>query len=223
MFKPNLPLVATLSVAVAMSAVELGPAVPFNDVRFELGVSPPVDQASAGGLNTTSSYAMAPHVGIQWVFGSAGEHIGYALALGLNYDDGAGVLAEQTGSQPGFGGDGDVHLRSVTVMLAPRLVLRPSREDPFDWGLGSAQLEIGPFMAIGASRAWIGNSTISEVSEIRRWGGRADLVLTAESGWQCGVYFGWEGFTSNPNWTSGVPSSVEGGGWIGGLSVGFRF
>ncbi|MEK7414928.1 MAG: hypothetical protein AAB263_16560 [Planctomycetota bacterium] len=214
-----LPLIATTTA----SAVELGPPQAFQDLRYEVGFATAVRTASAGSLYSTEKSAMGMHVGVQWVRGRCGENFGNAWAIGLAYDDHAGTIASQTGVQPGIGGSGSVHAQTYTLSISPRFLMRPSRSDPFEWGPGNFQIEIGPFVGIGLGQARIGTATTSELGMAKSWGGRLDLVWASESGWIGGAYGGWEGFSVESGWADSGSGRIFGSGPFGGLTLGRRF
>lgn len=213
--------------AAALPALDVRPqpgldldGTPFSDLRVVVGIPATVEEADAGAATYTLDAALAPRLGVQWVRGTGGPSFGFALGLEAAYDDHRGHVARQRGFEPGFGA-GDTQVRAATLGLLPKLILRPDFADPFDWGPGSVQVEIGPVVAAGVGWARVGGSPPADPAAVVRWGARLDLVFTTASRWQIGASVGWEAFAAEATWED-VDGSLSGSGLTAGLVIGRR-
>ena len=216
-------LLAVSTVAIAVEVhpepgMHLDPAS-FTDLRLMVGVPARVAKATAAGVEYEMDSRWAPRFGLQWVHGTAGNTWGAALAVELAYDQHRGEVSKATGVQTVYG-TGETHLSTVTLGVMPKLVLRPDYDDPFDWGPGSVQIELGPVFSYGYGKAQIGGSEASDRTEVFSWGGRMDIVWTTDHRWQVGLSLGWETFEASP-YLSGN-ASISGSGVMGGLLLGRR-
>jgi hypothetical protein len=217
-----------LSLSAAVLAVEVHPEpgmnldpTSFTDVRLVLGVAAPITEAEAVGVRYEADPAIAPHVGLQWVHGVAGDSYGAALGLELAYDDHRGHVSRATGVQTVYG-TGATTLRAVTIGALPKLVLRPGYNDPFDWAPGTVQVELAPVLAAGVGYAHIGGSERSGATAVLRWGARLDTVWTLENRWQVGLSLAWEAVEAEPSLDGDDDTSISGSGICGGLILGRR-
>lgn len=193
----------------------------FTDVRLALGVAAPITEAEAVAVRYEADPAFGPHIGLQWVQGLGGDSFGAALGLELAYDDHRGHVSRATGVQTVYG-TGATTLRAVTIGVLPKLVLRPSYNDPFDWAPGSVQVELAPVLAAGIGYAHIGGSERSSATAVLRWGARLDVVWTLENRWQAGLSLGWESVEAEPSLDGDDDCSISGDGICGGLILGRR-
>lgn len=196
-------------------------STPFSDLRLAVGVASPVSEAQAGGRSYECDDAFAPHVAVQWVRGNADQDYGWALGLELAYDDHRGYVATATGTQADFG-TGDSLLRSVTIVAAPKLVLRPDYGDYIDWAPGTMQIEIGPTLGLGVGWVRIGGSPPSDPAGVLSWGVRMDLMWTMASQYQFGISLGWEDFDCTAAVDGIDDATISGNGLTGGIILGTR-
>lgn len=209
-------------------AVEVHPApgmdldpTSFNDIRLMLGVAAPITEAEAVGVRYDADQVPGLHAGLQWVHGLAGDAFGAALGIEAAYDDHRGDVTRATGVQTAYG-TGATTLRTATIGLMPKLVLRPDYDDPFDWAPGRVQIELGPVFAAGVGWAHIGGSERSDATTVLRWGGRLDVVWTLENRWQAGLSLAWEAVSAEPQLEADDDTSISGNGVCGGLLLGRR-
>lgn len=194
----------------------------FTDIRAFVGMASSVSTASVPGASLDCDMHLAPRAGLQVVRGKAGDTYGLALGLEYAYDDHLGTISSFSGTNTAFGADGGlVALRTHSLNLLPRVVLRPDYDDPFDWGPGSVQIEIGPVIGAGLGSAHIGGSGHSDQTTVLNYGARAALVITSPGGWQGGIEAGWDAFTADPSW-KGANGSISGNGFLCTLLIGHR-
>jgi len=220
-------LVALAALAADAAAVEVQPApgmnldpTSFTDLRLALGLAGPITEAEAAGVVYEADPAPGAHIGVQWVHGTVGDWLGAALGVELAYDDHTGEISKATGVQTVYG-IGDTRLRAVTIGLLPKLVLRPDYNDPFDWGPGSVQFELGPVIAAGVGWARIGGSPMSDPTAVLRVGGRLEVVWTDNDHlWQFGLSLAYEAVTAEPDLSG--DAEIGGDGVCGSLIFGRR-
>jgi len=194
----------------------------FTDIRAFAGNASSVSSASASGAKVDGDLHLGPRAGAQFIRGKAGDAYGLALGIEYVYDDHLGTIASFSGTNLAYGGEGGLAtLRSHSLNLLPRVVLRPDFDDPIDWGPGSIQVELGPMFGVGVGRAHIGSSGHSDWAPVWNWGFRVAAVGTVEGGWQVGFEAGWDSFSSDPSW-GGRSGSVSGDGFMAALLLGRR-
>lgn len=213
------PVIILVLASAAAVAAEPG-RESFTDLRLALGVASPITDAEAAGVVYETDPAIGPRLGVQWVRGPATGETVLSLGIEFAYDDHRGTVSRATGAQTVYG-TGDTLLRTATVGLLPKLILRPDYGDPFDWGVGTMQIEFGLVLAGGVGWGRIGGSPPSDPCIALRYGVRLDLVWTdPDSRWQGGVTLGWESVTAAPDLAD--DASISGSGICGGLILGRR-
>lgn len=218
-----------LAAAAGASALDVHPQpglalspVGFTDLRLMLGMAASATDASAPGADVGADTHPGPHVAMQLVHGVAGDTYGVALGVEYAYDCDLGTISSFSGTNLAYGGDGGlIALRSHGINLLPKAVLRPGLGDPFDWGPGSVQIELGPVLGAGLGRAHIASSGTSDWTTVWRYGARLSGVWTAATEWQGGFELGWESFTADPQW-HGTKGTISGDGFICSLFIGHR-
>ncbi len=218
-----------LCAAASLAALEVHPdpglalsPAGFTDLRFLAGTAASVTSASAPGASVGADSKLAPHVAVQLVRGWADDSTGLALGVEYAYDNSLGRISSFSGSNITYGGNGGlVALRSHSLNLLPKAVLRPSLEDPFDGGPSSVQVEIGPVLGAGLGWAHVGDSGRSDQALVWRYGARLALVVSGLNRWQGGFELGWEAFVCDPAWQH-THGSLSGSGLEAALFLGRR-
>lgn len=163
------------------------------------------------------------HVGIEWSRARLqldGE--GWSLGVAVWYDQAEGrITAASTPSGP-VTVDAAVHLEVLSLAIIPAWTWRFDTSDLARIAVRQWQMELGPVVALGASRARIGEGEDSAAGFAWQAGGRLRLHGELAGGLRVGAYLGALWLEARSEWDNTGVATFTGFSPIAGLCLGYE-
>jgi len=200
----------TLSLALAgLSGIASAADETFLDARLNLGIIPGIKSADGTPGGTTDLSAKTG-------FGAAlGVEYGQYLEKEWGWVAGVSLI---DGASKGSSNQGDVKETNFGVQINAGGAYKINKE---------IHLELTPFIGIGSAKTTVeGNNGTSGTGTFLDYGITVGGFYTYNDHLQVGIDIGYEGFSAKSSLTFGPASydiTGKGGGFIAGLSLGYRF